>query len=148
MAFTSHTYEPDSPEAETLKCIGSLSNHIIAVSNSKTLQKYLLLTSLKISNPEIFKSAKLYLFALRLTCEYDFKLPVYRFIQDLFDPMDWSVESIEILNKSHGLRYTTQALPYQFAEINDRFQDSRKSSNFIHQDVKPSFKPAKMVKGF
>ena len=39
LTFAAHKYEPDSTEAEVLKCIGGLSNHIIAVSNSKTLQK-------------------------------------------------------------------------------------------------------------
>ena len=144
MAYIPHNYEPDTFEAEVLKCIGSLSNHIIAVSNSKILQ------GLKASNPEVFKSAKLYLFALRLTCEYEFKLPVYRFIQDLFESVEWTVDAIEILNKSHGLRHTTPALLYNFSanESHERFTDNRKSSHSFNQDIKYTFKPAKLLKGF
>ncbi|KAJ3346906.1 hypothetical protein HDU91_006928, partial [Kappamyces sp. JEL0680] len=99
--FTPIPYRLEEEEDEILKCIGNLSNHIVASANSKRLGQ------LKQTFPGLFLSPHLYIMAMRLTCDYQFKVQSRRFIYDLFDKFSWDDASITILNRAHGVCFTT-----------------------------------------
>ncbi|RKP00256.1 hypothetical protein CXG81DRAFT_13438, partial [Caulochytrium protostelioides] len=65
-------------EIEVLKCIGNLSNHILANAASKTLSK------LRHESPALFQKLPLYLEAMRILSLYTFRFTVRRFVQELF----------------------------------------------------------------
>lgn len=62
---------------------------------------------MKQTNSADFLSVSLYIQAIRLTCNYQFKLQSRRFVQDLFEKILWTDKTISILEQMHGLCFTT-----------------------------------------
>jgi len=82
-------YPEDNNETrqEILTAVGHLSNFISAESASRTLKR------IKASNPEHFMSASLLYSVFKLLGTYKFRLPVRRFVYDIFDSVVWNEEN-------------------------------------------------------
>ncbi|KAJ3178983.1 hypothetical protein HDU87_003252 [Geranomyces variabilis] len=82
----------EEAEAEILKCISNMSNHILANAASKALSKF------RTEAPHLFTSAPLYLVVLHMLAVYHFRLTARRFIHELFDKVIWDSDAIAALD--------------------------------------------------
>ncbi|KAI9096093.1 Rapamycin-insensitive companion of mTOR, N-term-domain-containing protein [Phlyctochytrium arcticum] len=82
----------DATEQEILKCIGNMSNHILANAASKTLSK------IRHENSNCFQRITLYLEVLRMLSVYHYRLTARRFIHDLFDRVSFNNAAFEKLD--------------------------------------------------
>lgn len=142
LTFTPANQSNSESDSEVLKCIGNLSNHIIASANSKRLGV------LKASSPKIFTSNTLYIQAIRLTCNYQFRIPSRRFIQDLFDAMVWDELGLKVLDRYHGLCFDTP-VAFEFCPDSQvAFEVEYDESPVITSTPKTQFLPMMVKKGF
>ncbi|KAI8898408.1 Rapamycin-insensitive companion of mTOR, middle domain-containing protein [Globomyces pollinis-pini] len=132
----------DSAQQEILKCIGNLTNHIIASAASKRL------TTLKQVSPELFNSPYLFIQAIRLTSDYQFRIPSRRFVQDLFDKVVWTDEVVKIIDEVDGLCLNT---PY----TTDKKKHKKRvplmnvdESNIQDDVILSTYEPKKTSQGF
>ena len=89
----------DHTNQEILRCIGNLSNHIVAGANSKRL------ISLRESHPNNFSNPLLFIEANRIATTYQLRIPNRRFIHDLFDRVVWNAKAVNELDQCRGLNY-------------------------------------------
>ncbi|KAI8586531.1 Rapamycin-insensitive companion of mTOR, N-term-domain-containing protein [Geranomyces variabilis] len=82
----------EEAEADILKCISNMSNHILANAASKALSKF------RTEAPHLFTSAPLYLVVLHMLAVYHFRLTARRFIHELFDKVIWDSDAITALD--------------------------------------------------
>ncbi|KND04740.1 uncharacterized protein SPPG_00443, partial [Spizellomyces punctatus DAOM BR117] len=75
--FSPHEFDPT--EREILKCIGNMSNHILANAASKTLSRF------RHEYSDYFVKVDLYIEVLRMLSVYHFRLTARRFIHELFE---------------------------------------------------------------
>jgi hypothetical protein len=143
MTFHSLHYKLDSVQREILNCVGNLTNHIVSSANSKKL------TCLKQSNPKSFGSISLYIQAMRLTCNYNYRVPIYRFIIELFDKIVWTNTGISILMRMHGL-YMDTPITYPLHNLGIVEKDYAPEAEALKSnDIEErQFVPAKVIKGF
>ncbi|KAH8913277.1 hypothetical protein BT69DRAFT_271879 [Atractiella rhizophila] len=73
----------DENEQETLTALANLSNHMLANSASKTLAR------IKLRHPGVFRDPGMYYRSLESLGDHHYRLPVRRYILELFDvPID------------------------------------------------------------
>ncbi|KAJ3298719.1 hypothetical protein HK104_010434, partial [Borealophlyctis nickersoniae] len=89
----------DAQELEILKCIGNMSNHIVANAASKTLSR------LRHEHPSCFTKVELYIEVLRMISVYHYRLTARRFIQELFDRVVLNEAALEKIDSMNGLRF-------------------------------------------
>ncbi|KAJ3191947.1 hypothetical protein HK101_007245 [Irineochytrium annulatum] len=87
----------DAISEEILKFIGNMSNHILANAASKSLSR------MRHENPYYFTDVYLYLEVLRMLGIFHYRITARRFIQELFDKLVFSEQSISIIDKIRNL---------------------------------------------
>lgn len=89
---------------------------------------------------------------MRLTCDYYFRIPTYRYIQDLFDTHSWNQSGMDILDKMRGVCFTTNITyppPHvdhpKSVEIEMRPEQAEDERQILELT---QFIPSKIIKGF
>ncbi|KAJ3087070.1 hypothetical protein HK102_011873 [Quaeritorhiza haematococci] len=96
------TMKLDSVEQEVVKCVGNMSNHILANAASKSLSK------LRHEHPMHFTRMSLYIEVLRMVSAYHYRLTTRRFLQELFDRVQFNESGLNQLDDMCGLRFVNE----------------------------------------
>ncbi|KAL5037102.1 hypothetical protein BDV3_006204 [Batrachochytrium dendrobatidis] len=145
-------YKLDALEDEILKCIGNLSNHILATAASKQLA----LT--RQQHPHLFTRPELCVQAWRICTLYHYRVATRRYIQELFERVVFDKSALSIVDKMAGLQLIHIIDEEESARLNENtFKSSlsllprdseRKGSPATHSGNKLILPAAHTIRGF
>eukprot|EP00842_Homolaphlyctis_polyrhiza_P000333 jgi/Hompol1/12/HPOL_002425-RA len=98
LTFKPIEYQLDDTEQEILRCIGNLSNHIIATAASQRL------AAIRQQNPQYFVKPELCIQAWQICTVYHYRVATRRFIQELFNNTVFDSRGLAILDQMDGLK--------------------------------------------
>ncbi|KAH6586295.1 hypothetical protein BASA50_000759 [Batrachochytrium salamandrivorans] len=152
LTFRPSPFKLDSLDDEILKCIGNLSNHILATSASKQL------AVIRQQHPHYFVKPELCVQAWRICTTYHYRVATRRYIQELFERLIFDAHALEVVDSMAGLQLLCAIDEEASARLNENaFENSlsllpkdldRKGSATPNGGNKLTLQADRIIRGF